>query len=141
MPSIHSSKIISCSADAIYCVVADIEHYPAMLNYIRSVRILAQDGDHMTAEVSVGLGLIQFAYECDITLTAPHRIDIVSTKKPFKRLVASWQFTPLGPASTQIDYALDSQFTSGLMERTAGIMLAQQLHYSLKAFEARLRKS
>ena len=141
MPSIHSSKIVSCSADGIYRVVADIEQYPTMLNYIKSVRILAKGENHLTAEVSVGVGLIQFSYECDIALTPPQRIDIVSTKKPFKSLVASWQFTPLSPTSTKIDYALDSQFASGLMERTAGMMLAQQLHYSLKAFESRLRKS
>ena len=81
MPSIHSSKIVSCSADDIYRVVADIEQYPAMLNYIKSVRILAKNENHMIAEVSVGVGLIQFSYECDITLTPPQRIDIVSTKK------------------------------------------------------------
>lgn len=141
MPSIHSSKNVSCSADAIYRIVADIEQYPAMLNYIKSVRILAKGENHMTTEVSVGIGLIQFSYECDITLTPPQRIDIVSTKKPFKSLVASWQFMPLSPTSTKVDYALDSQFESCLMERTAGMMLAQQLHYSLKAFESRLRKS
>lgn len=141
MPSIHSSKIISCSAEAMYQVVADVERYPEMLNYIKSVRILETKGNHVTAEVSVGVGLIQFSYECAITLTPPHRIDIVSTKKPFKSLVASWKFTPLDPTSTKVDYALDSRFASALMERTAGMMLAQQLHYSLKAFEARLRKS
>jgi ribosome-associated toxin RatA of RatAB toxin-antitoxin module len=141
MPTLHSSKIISYSADDIYRIVADIEQYPKMLNYIKSVRILAKNENQMTAEVNVGVGLIQFSYECDITLAPPNRIDIVSTKKPFKRLAASWQFFPLSPTSTKVDYALDSQFASGLMERTAGIMLAQQLHYSLSAFESRLRKS
>ncbi len=141
MPSIHSSKILSFSADDIYRVVADIEGYPAILNYIKSVRILAKSDNYITAAVSVGVGPIQFSYECDITLTPPQRIDIVSMKEPFKNLIASWQFTPLSPTSTKIDYALDSQFASGFMERTAGIMLAQQLHYSLKAFESRLRRS
>ena len=140
MPSLHSSKIVSCAAADIYRIVADIEQYPAMLSYIKSVRILTQAENHRTAEVSVGVGPICFSYQCDIILTPPLRIDIVSSKKPFKSLVASWQFTSLGAASTRIDYALDSQFTSALMERMAGAMLAQQLHYSLNAFEARLRK-
>ena len=141
MPNLSSHHDVPYSAAAMYAIVADVENYPDTLRYIRSVEILARSEGMMAARVRVGLGLLNFAYECDIMLTPGRRIDIHATKGPFEHLQAHWLFTPLPDGGCRIDYKLDSRFRSALLERTAGLMLGQQLDQSIAAFEARLRSA
>lgn len=141
MPKIKNSKIIHYNAKSLYNVVSDIARYPEILKYIQSVRILKQSKQDIQAEVTVGVGPLHFSYECTVLLQPSKQIDVVATSGPFKHLTAQWVFTPLSKNSTKIDYSLDSQFNSALMELTAGAIFSQQLHYSVSAFEDFLRKS
>jgi coenzyme Q-binding protein COQ10 len=140
MPRLQNSKILPYSASAMYQVVADVEAYPEVLRYIQSLEILRQKDNVLMAQVKVGIGRLAFSYECAITLLPEKQIDIVATSGPFQHLTAQWVFTPLTENSCRVDYRLDSRFRSPLMEKTAGLIFAQQLTYSIAAFEARLRK-
>ena len=138
MPQISSHRDVPYSADAMYAIVADIERYPETLRFIPSIRVLARSEGMVAARVHVGIGLLNFSYDCDIALTPGRRIDIHATKGPFEHLTAQWLFTPLPDGGCRVDYRLDSRFRSALLERTAGVTLGQQLDHSIAAFEARL---
>ena len=141
MPCLRNSKILPYSANAMYRTVADVEAYPDVLRYIQSLTIMRQTENVLSTLVKVGIGKLAFSYECDITLIPEQQINIVGTSGPFKHLTAQWVFTPIDEYHCRVDYNLDSQFRSPLMEKTAGLIFAQQLNYSIAAFEARLRVS
>jgi coenzyme Q-binding protein COQ10 len=141
MPQLQNSKVLPYSASVMYRIVADVEAYPEVLRYIQSLTVVRRAEHVLTALVKVGIGKLAFSYECDITLTPERQIDIVATSGPFRHLTAQWVFTPIDEHSCRVDYSLDSRFRSPLMEKTAGLIFAQQLNYSIAAFEARLRVS
>lgn len=141
MPQVTGQKVLPYPAKKIFNVVIDIETYPSVLNFIRSISILEKKKSFIKALVKVGFAPLDFSYDCDITYEEYSKIDIKSINGPFEYLEASWRFKEITNHETQVDYSLNSKFKSRFMEMTGGLIFAQQLHQSIDAFEATLRKS
>ncbi len=139
MPEIANTRILPYPAADIFALVMDVERYPEILRHVRAVHVMERASDHLLAEVAVAAGPLSFSYQCRIDFTEPTAIDIRSLTGPFKHMTAHWRFRPLGPESTEVEYALDAQFESAWMEAIGGRLFAQQLHQAMAAFEARLR--
>ncbi|MEI7669695.1 MAG: type II toxin-antitoxin system RatA family toxin [Pseudomonadota bacterium] len=141
MPKLSNSRIISFSIEKIYQAVMDIDSYPRILNFIRSIKILEKSDSIIKARVFVGLPMLTFSYDCRITYKEPEYINIELISGPLKKLQASWKFTPISENQCQVNYSLDSEFKNPLMEMTAGAIFASQLNHSIKAFEDLLKRS
>ena len=129
----HSeSRIVPRSADLMYRIVADVEHYPEFLPWVIALRLLSRQENALTAEMAVGYGPFRERYTSKVSLDpAARRIDVVAIKGPFRKLENHWQFTPQGDGidSCRIDFSIAFEFRNPLMQAAAR-----------KAFEAVLLK-
>lgn len=141
MPKVANKRTVSYPIEAIFHAVLDIEFYPKALAFVRDVKVFSHVDNEIVARVFVGLPALTFSYDCRITYKTPTEIKVTMISGPFKKLDALWQFTSLSDTQTEITYALDSQFKNPLMEMTAGVIFANQLNLSIKAFEDYLRKA
>lgn len=141
MPQVKGEKILPYAPEKIFGVVMDIENYPKVLSFIRNVEIVQRNNTETIARVFVGFKPLEFSYMCKITSIPFSHISITATDGPFKHLKANWNFEEIGENKTKVSYELNSQFKSRMMEVTGGMIFAQQLHQSIKAFEDVLRKS
>lgn len=135
VPKLSDSRQMPYPAEHIFDVILDVAAYPQILPFIQTVHILSKAPQQISARVTAGVPPLHFSYSCLIEYRRADYITITSTDRPFKRLDARWQFRPTDDGATMVHYQLDSRFASPVMEATAGLIFAQQLHQSIRAFE------
>jgi coenzyme Q-binding protein COQ10 len=98
-------------------------------------------GNVETAELIIGFGPFHEKFVSEVTLAADvpsPRIDTVGTDGPFRRLRSQWVFHPR-PEGTMIEFELEFEFRSALLQHTVRLLFAEAVKKMVSAFEARAR--
>jgi ribosome-associated toxin RatA of RatAB toxin-antitoxin module len=140
MPRLKDEKTLPYPITKVFDVAMGVEHYPAILPYVKSVRILSQAHDHIRASLSLGLSMISFAYECEITYKRNESISVTSTERLFKKFASHCDFYSVENDKTRLVYALDCEFVNPIIEILAGAVMPHQTRATIAAFENYLRK-
>ena len=94
------------------------------------------------AELAIGFGPFheKFASRVVLAPDAPDgpRIDTTGIEGPFRRLVSRWIFHP-HPDGCQIDFELEFDFRSILLQQTVRLLFAEAVKRMVTAFEARAK--
>jgi|GEM_PF-49595 len=109
MPNFHTQKQVRHSAQKMFALVADIEHYPQFVPMCEALTIRTrqekEDNVLLVADMTVGYKLIRESFTTQVYLQpALQRIDVHYVDGPFKYLENRWQFLPLAepaPAAGQ----------------------------------------
>ena len=138
----QESRVVPYSADLMYRVVADVEHYPQFLPWVAALRVLSRQADGMTAEMAVGYGPFRERYTSKVTLDpAARAIDVVEIKGPFRTLENHWRFTPVAAADgmerCRIDFSIAFEFRNPLLDAAASAAFEKVLLEMTDAFVAR----
>ncbi len=140
MPRLKNKKELPYPVEKVFDVAMDIEDYPKILPYIRSVKILTKDKDRITASLTLGLSFLKFTYQCDIHYKNDTFIAVTS-KEPLFNKFESKCFFKEADNKTVIEYELDAQFNNPIFEFMAGMIMPYQTSATLNAFERYLRKA
>lgn len=143
MPSHSESRIVPYTADLMYRVVADVEHYPEFLPWCRGLRVLSRKAEGpreiVMAEMLVGYKAFRERYTSQVVLDpSARKIDVAQTDGPFRRLENHWQFTPEGE-HCRVDFALAFEFKSRVLGLVANAAFGNVLMKMSSAFEARAK--
>ena len=142
--SAHSeTRIVPCTADLMFRVVADIERYPEFLPWVVALRVLSRERmkgqDVLTAEMAVGYGALREKYTSRVVLDpAALTIDVAQTSGPFKILENHWRFAAEG-AGCRVDFSIAYEFKSRLLNAVAGAAFGRAYVKMADAFEARAK--
>ena len=94
------------------------------------------------AELAIGFGPFheKFASRVVLAPDAPGgpRIDTTGIEGPFRRLVSRWVFHP-HPDGCLIDFELEFDFRSILLQQTVRLLFAEAVKRMVTAFEARAK--
>ena len=136
----HSeTRIIPYTPEQMFALVADVERYPEFLPWVIGARVTRHDEARLTAELIVGFKMIRESYVSKVTLEHPHRIDVAYERGPFRRLTNQWSFSAV-PEGCRIDFYLDFEFRSRLLQRLIGALFNEAVRKMVGAFETRARK-
>lgn len=140
MPKHTATRIVPYAQQRIFDAMLDVEKYPDVLPFIKSLKITDRNQDSITARVAVGIGPLSFSYTCLIT-TLPHSmIEVTAVKGPFKKLYAKWDFKPVSEKETGVTCFLDAEFQSRMMELAGGQIFAHQFQNAVAVFERYLKR-
>jgi coenzyme Q-binding protein COQ10 len=140
----HSeSRIVPYTADLMYRVVAEVEHYPDFLPWVAGLRVLSREKqggkDIVLAEMLVGFAVLRERYTSRAICDAQARtVDVTGTEGVFKTLDTHWRFTPQGEGC-RVDFAIAFEFKSRLLNAVAGKAFAQVASQMSRAFEGRAK--
>jgi coenzyme Q-binding protein COQ10 len=70
-------------------------------------------------------------------LDRPHRIDISSDDPMFDRFAQRWTFEPAAQGGTHVEYRIDFEFRSRLLQTLMGRSFADRAALTLHAFKRR----
>lgn len=140
MPKYTATRIVPYNQERIFHTMMDVESYPRILPFIKSLKIEEKAKTHLSARVSVGIGPLAFSYRCKITPTPCKQIEVEMISGPFKRLHAIWRFSALSENETEVSYYLDSEFHSRVMEMAGGKIFAHQFQHAIQVFETHLKR-
>jgi len=122
-------------------LVADVPRYPEFLPWCQAGRIRRRESATVEiAELAIGFGPFheKFASRVVRTPESPDgpRIETTGIEGPFRRLVSRWTFHP-HPDGCLIDFELEFDFRSMLLQHTVRLLFAEAVKRMVGAFEAR----
>lgn len=124
--------------EAIFDLVADVGAYPEFLPWCTATRILEQSETHMIAEMAVGYKSIREIYKSDVRLDREQLIiEVTAIDGPFKTLANHWRFLPAENGQCDVDFSIEFEFRSWLLQRVIGAFFEQAVSRMVAAFEER----
>ena len=125
-------------ADLMFRVVSDVERYPEFLPWVLGLRVKSRSGNITIAEMMVGYKGFREKYTSKVVIDPHHRtVDVTQTEGPFRKLENHWRFTPQGPETCDVDFAIDFEFRNRILAAVAGAAFEKALLKMTEAFEAR----
>ncbi|CAA7616960.1 Oligoketide cyclase/lipid transport protein [Candidatus Terasakiella magnetica] len=139
MPTHAEKRILPYTQEQLFDLVADVERYPDFLPWCVASRIRRREGEVFFADLVIGFKLVRERFTSRVTLTRPNRVDVTYTEGPFKHLNNHWVFTPQPDGGTEIDFYVDFEFRSKLLQSLIGALFNEAVKLMVSSFERRAR--
>jgi coenzyme Q-binding protein COQ10 len=140
MPTHAEQRHLPYTPQQMFNLVADVERYPEFLPWCVASRIRRREGAVFFADLVIGFKMVRERFTSKVTLSAPDRVDVVYTEGPFHYLNNHWVFKPAGDGGTDIDFFVDFEFRSKLLQKLIGALFNEAVRMMVAAFEKRARQ-
>ncbi|TNE65866.1 MAG: type II toxin-antitoxin system RatA family toxin [Alphaproteobacteria bacterium] len=137
MPRYAEKKILPYSADQVFALVADVARYPEFLPWCVGARVYNRRDGQFDADVVIGFKMFRERFTSRVTFTPGTRVDVDYIKGPMKRLYNHWQFIQQEDGSCLVDFEVDFDFKSTLLNQMIGGLFGEACKRMVHAFEVR----
>jgi len=137
MPTHAEKRHLPYSTDQLYDLVADVPRYPEFLPWCVGARVTRRDGLTFFADLVVGFKLVREKFTSRVTLDPGKRVDVAYLDGPFRYLNNHWIFVPQDDGSTVIDFFVDFEFRSHLLQKILQPLFSEAVARMVAAFEKR----
>jgi coenzyme Q-binding protein COQ10 len=141
----HVSKHLPYTPDQLFALVGDVVAYPDFVPWITSMRVwnarTPEAGvETVDAEAGIGFSFLKERFSSRVRRDAgAHRIDVTLLSGPFRRLANSWEFFEAEGGGTRVEFDIDFQFKSRLLEALLTANFAHAVDRLMSCFEARAK--
>jgi coenzyme Q-binding protein COQ10 len=141
MPTHAEKRDLPYRPEQLFDLVADIERYPEFLPWCVAARIRSREGDIIVADLVIGFKMIRERFTSIVKPDrAGHRIDVSYAEGPFRYLNNHWKFLPEGESRTRVDFFVDFEFRSILLQKVIGALFNEAVRRMVAAFEHRAQQ-
>ena len=137
MPTHAEKRHLPHSSQQMFNLVSDVAKYPEFLPWCVGTRIKEEDSQHIVADMVIGYKIFREKFTSRVALSAPDRINVVYENGPFKYLNNHWIFTSEEDGSCTVDFFVDFEFHSKLLQKIIGVMFNEAVKIMVHAFEKR----
>lgn len=96
MPVCTLERHLPFSAEQMFDLVIDVEHYQDFMPFEFCARIIERGTEAMRTSQTLRIGPIPFKFESRTTFCRPEWLRVISTSSPFKYFSIAWTFTRRG---------------------------------------------
>jgi coenzyme Q-binding protein COQ10 len=121
----------------LFDLIVDVERYPEFMPWIVDSRVRQRVDNVMNTELTVGAGPLRKRFSTIAVLDRPHRIDITSRDSMFERFEMHWILQTAGEGETNVEYRLDFNFSSRVLQTLVTAVFARQATATVAAFKRR----
>jgi coenzyme Q-binding protein COQ10 len=140
MPTHAERRRLPYAPEQLFALVADIERYPEFLPWCVGARIRERTDTVIVADLLIGFRMVRERFTSRVTLAPPDRIDVSYADGPFKYLDNHWIFEPQADGGTVLDFYVDFEFRSRMLQRLIGVLFNEAVRRMVAAFETRARQ-
>ncbi len=142
MPTHAEKRHLPYSAQQMYDLVADVSSYPKFLPWCAACRIRkrtpADGGEVIDADLVISFKVFREKFGSRVSLKPEeHRVDVAYLEGPFKYLNNHWQFTDSPDGGCDVDFFVDFEFKSPLLQSIIGVVFNEAMQRIVRAFEQR----
>ena len=140
----HVSKLLPYTPDQLFALVGDVAAYPDFVPWITSMRTwnartLGAGIEALDAEAGIGFSFLKERFSTRVRRdTLGRKIEVGLLSGPFKTLANRWEFFA-DPAGTRVEFDIDFQFKSRLLEALLTANFAHAVDRLMECFEARAK--
>jgi len=140
VPTHAEQRVVPYTPEQMFDLVAGVERYPEFLPWCLASRVRSRQDNTITADLVIGFKMIRERYTSRVVLDRPRRIDVEYLEGPLKRLANHWSFLPHESGGTLVDFYVDFEFRSRVLQSLIGVLFHEALRRLVAAFEARARQ-
>ena len=123
LPTHAERRELRFSADQLFDLVADVENYPEFLPWCVAARIRKREETLLVADLIIGFKVFRERFTSRVELDpAGRRIDVTYKDGPFRYLNNHWHFEPLADGGCVIDFFVDFEFKSVLLQKAITVL-------------------
>lgn len=120
MAVVHKSVLLGYSAEQMFGLVDNIEDYPKFLPWCGGTEVRQRDGDTVIAALEINYRGVRQTFSTENVHSRPAFITMTLLEGPFKHLHGTWTFKPLRVDACKIDFELNYEFSSRVLEQVIG---------------------
>jgi coenzyme Q-binding protein COQ10 len=140
MPTHAEKRVMPYRAEQMFDLVADVERYPEFLPWCLAARVRERRGEVIVADLLIGFKMVRERFTSRVTLDRPRRIDVAYTEGPLRYLNNHWIFRDLPEGGCEIDFFVDFEFRSAILQKIIGVLFNEAVRRMVSAFETRARQ-
>jgi len=137
MPRHEEQKTLAYTPDELFSVVADVKDYPSFVPWCSGAHIRRENQQEIIADLEIGFALFRESFTSQVTLDRPRQVQVRAIEGPLEHLTNTWTFT-LVDGGTHVDFVIDFQFKSHLLDHVANDMFHEAATRMMSAFESRV---
>lgn len=126
----------------IYNLIVEIEQYPEFLPWCSAARIIEENEHQLIADLVISYKAFTEHYRSQVDLFPPNDhenagVNVTMISGPFKFLKNDWKLKKVSESITEVDFYINFEFKSKMLEKLIGIMFSKACDKMIAAFEAR----
>ncbi len=137
MAAVEKSVLVFYSARQMFVLVDRVEDYPQFLPWCGGTEVLRHSDEALQATVHIDYHHVKQSFTTDNTRQEPSLIEIKLRHGPFSRLDGSWRFLELDEAACKIEFRLDYEFSSRILEKLVSPVFGYIANSFVEAFVQR----
>jgi coenzyme Q-binding protein COQ10 len=136
----HETALSPYTPTQIFDLVLDIERYPEFLPWCSAARITERRDDYLIADLVIRFKAFQEKYTSRVVSHAPSPenpdgyIVVELVEGPFAHLKNVWKFTEQEDGSSEVDFHIEFQFKSKILDKMMGFMFERAQRRMISAF-------
>ena len=120
MVTVDRSSLVGYSADRMYALVEDIESYPHFLPWCSGAVVTVREATRTVATMHVNFRGIREQFTTENANEPGRMITMRLVSGPFRRLRGHWRFTPLAADACKVEFRLEYEISSRVLEHVIG---------------------
>lgn len=137
MPTHAEKRVLPYSKEQLFDLVAQVDRYPEFLPWCLGCRVKSRTDDEVVADMIIGFKVFREGFTSRVHLNKPDRVDVAYENGPFKYLDNHWIFNDMGDGTTEIDFYVDFEFRSKILQTAIGAVFNEAVRRMISAFEQR----
>ncbi len=140
MPTHAEKRYLPYRPDQLFDLVAGVDRYPEFLPWCKAARVTRREGNVFYADLVVAFRMFRERFRSKVTLRPKYGIDVAYVDGPFRYLNNHWRFEPAPDGGCIVDFYVDFEFRSRLLQQLIGLLFNEAVRRMVGAFEARARQ-
>jgi len=140
MSQVVKSVLVPYSPAEMFELVDGVEDYPKFLPWCAGTVVHLRD--EVSTEATLKIGYMQIRQEFTTVNSKRYPEEMLLRLKsgPFRNLEGYWRFKPLGDTACKIEFQLQYDFSSGLLEKVLGPVFGHIANTLVDSFVERAEK-
>ena len=120
MAVVHKSVFLGYSSEQMFDLVAKVEDYPKFLPWCSGVKVIERSEDKLVGCLQINFHGVKQSFTTSNHNQRPGQMKMHPVDGPFKMLEATWNFKSLRADACKIDFDMQYEFSSVILEQLVG---------------------
>jgi ribosome-associated toxin RatA of RatAB toxin-antitoxin module len=116
MARVEKSVLVAHTAECMFELVDRVEDYPFFLPWCGGTELKSRDAQLTVATINIAYMGIRQSFTTENAKTFPREMRIKLQHGPFSELEGDWLFSPLGADACKVEFRLQYEFSSRVLE-------------------------
>lgn len=137
MAQVDKTVLVGHSAEHMFSLVDQVEDYTQFLPWCGGVELHQRDESVTEATLHIDYHGIKQKFTTQNLKHFPHSMEIRLKDGPFKHLQGHWRFISLAPDACKVEFSLQYEFSSLLLEKLISPVFSHIANTFVEAFVVR----